>query len=114
MQQTQGDHMPVNGGSVTVLIACSIVPDKIELARQEFTTIISTVVTNESACHGIRLEQDLDDPHRLLLIEEWDSKEAFTGAHMETPHMQAFRQRAEGFLAGAPEFRFGREIAEAH
>ena len=103
--------MPVNSESVTVLIACQIVPDKVDLARQEFSAIIRTVVTNESACHSIRLEQDIDDPYRLLLIEEWDSKEAFTGPHMQTPHMQAFLERAQGFLAGAPEFRFGREIA---
>lgn len=105
--------MPINSQSVTVLIACSIIPDKVDLARQEFAQIINTVVTNESACHGIRLQQDIDDPYRLLLIEEWDSKEAFTGPHMQTPHMQAFLQRAQGFLAGPPEFRFGHEIATA-
>lgn len=105
--------MPINSQSVTVLIACSIIPDKVDLARQEFAHIINTVVTNESACHGIRLQQDIDDPYRLLLIEEWDSKEAFTGPHMQTPHMQAFLQRAQGFLAGPPEFRFGQEIGTA-
>jgi quinol monooxygenase YgiN len=105
--------MPINNYTVTVLIACTIVPDKMDLARQEFTAIIRTVVTNESACRSIRLQQDLDDPHRLLLIEEWDSKEAFTGPHMQTPHMQAFLERAQGFLAAPPEFRFGREIATA-
>jgi quinol monooxygenase YgiN len=105
--------MSINTQSVTVLIACPIVSDKMDLARREFTDIISTVVTKESACHSIRLQQDLDDPYRLLFIEEWDSKEAFTGPHMQTPHMQAFLQRAQGFLAGAPEFRFGQEIAAA-
>ena len=105
--------MPIDTRSVTVLIACQIVPDKIDLAQREFTAVISTVVTNEAACRGIRLQQDVDDPNRLLLIEEWDSKEAFTGPHMQTPHMQAFLQRAQAFLAGTPEFRFGREIAAA-
>jgi quinol monooxygenase YgiN len=105
--------MPINTQSVTVLIACPIVPDKVDLARREFTAIISTVVTNEAACRSIRLQLDIDDPNRLLLIEEWDSKEAFTGPHMQTPHMQAFLQRAKEFLAGTPEFRFGREIAAA-
>lgn len=105
--------MPITNQPVTVLIACQIVPDKVNLALREFTAIIKTVVTNESACHSIRLQQDIDDPYRLLLIEEWDSKEAFTGPHMQTPHMQAFLQRAQGFLAGAPEFRFGQEIATA-
>jgi quinol monooxygenase YgiN len=105
--------MSLNTQSVTVLIACRIVPDKIDIARREFTSIIANVVANEAACHGIRLQQDVDEPRRLLLIEEWDSKEAFTGPHMQTPHMQGFLERAQKFLAGPPEFRFGREIATA-
>src|SRR5688572_5704229 len=99
--------------TITVLIACPIKPDKIDDARREFTSIIATVAANEAACHGIRLHEDVDDPHRLLLIEEWDSKEAFTGPHMQTAHMQAFLQRAQSFVSAAPEFRFGREIATA-
>jgi quinol monooxygenase YgiN len=98
---------------VTVVISCKIQPDKVDLARREFTDIIATVVANEVACHGIWLHQDVDDPNRLLLIEHWDSKEAFTGPHMQTPHMQAFLKRAESFLAAEPEFHFGREIAAA-
>ena len=105
--------MCTNTESVIVIITCQIEPGKAELARQEFTAIIATVVANEAACHDIRLHQDVDDPHRLLLIEHWDSKEAFTGPHMQTPHMQAFLQRANTFLAGPPEFRFGQEIATA-
>ena len=105
--------MPTNTESVTVIIACQIEPSKVEVARQEFTAIIATVVANEAACHGIRFHQDIDDPNRLLLVEHWESKEAFTGPHMQTPHMQAFLERAKAFLAGSPEFRFGREIAAA-
>ena len=105
--------MQTNTESVTIIITCQIEPSKVELARQEFTEIIATVVANEAACHGIRLHLDIDDPQRLLLIEHWDSKEAFTGPHMQTPHMQAFLQRAQAFLVGSPEFRFGREIAAA-
>jgi quinol monooxygenase YgiN len=105
--------MHSNPQSVTVHIACSIQPDKISDARRDFTSIIATVVANEAACHGIRLQEDIDDPHRLLLIEEWESKDAFNGPHMETAHMQAFLQRAQSFLAAAPEFRFGKEIAAA-
>ena len=105
--------MRTNSDSITVIITCQIEPGKAELARQEFTAIIATVVANEDACHGIRLHQDVDDPHRLLLVEYWDSKEAFTGLHMQTPHMQTFLQRANAFLAGSPEFRFGQEIAAA-
>ena len=38
----------------TVVIICEIQPEKIDLAREEFSTIIKTVVANESACTRIR------------------------------------------------------------
>jgi quinol monooxygenase YgiN len=97
----------------TIVITCRIQPGRSELAREEFSGIIQTVVSNESACHGIDLHLDPEDPHRLLLVEYWDSKEAFTGPHMQTPHMQAFFQRAQAFLAGEPEFGFWRPFAAA-
>ncbi len=103
--------MNSNSDVVTVVITCKIQPDKVEIARQEFTAIIKTVVTNEKACHGIGLHFDLDNPDRLLLIEYWDSKEAFTGPHMQTPHMQSFLQRAQTFLAGTPDFGYWRPLA---
>ncbi len=99
--------------SLTVVIVCDIQSDKTDVAREEFAEIIKTVVANEAACHGIHLHLDPEDPNRLMLIEYSDSKEAFTGPHMQTPHMQAFFQRAQAFLASAPEFGFWREFAAA-
>jgi quinol monooxygenase YgiN len=97
----------------TIVIACQIDPSKIEVARREIAAIIATVVAKEPACRGIYLHEDMDNPNRLVLIEYWDSKETFTGPHMQTPHMQAFLQRATRFLANAPEFRYCRQIAAA-
>jgi quinol monooxygenase YgiN len=97
----------------TVVITCQIQTGKVELARQEFSEIIKTVVANEVACHGIDLCFDPEDQNRLFLIEYWDSKEAFLGPHMQTPHMLAFLQRAQAFLAGTPDFGFWRLLASA-
>lgn len=97
----------------TVVIICQIQPGKADIARQEFAKIITTVVSNEAACHGIDLHLDPENPERLLLIEYWDSKEAFTGPHMQTTHMQAFLQRAQSFLAGTPDFGFWQLLGAA-
>jgi quinol monooxygenase YgiN len=105
--------MRANHDLVTVVITCQIQPGKTENAREEFATIIKTVVTKEAACHGIDLHLDPENPDRLLLIEYWDSKEAFTGPHMQTAHMQAFLQRAQAFLAATPEFGFWRLLGAA-
>jgi quinol monooxygenase YgiN len=82
--------MSANAKSVTVVITCPIQLGKIEMARREVGSIIKTVVADEPACHSIHVHDDPKNPRRLLLIEYWDSEEAFTGPHMQTPHMQAF------------------------
>lgn len=94
---------------VTVVISCAIQPDKVDLARRELQAVIKLVMARESACHGIRVLVDPKAPQRLLIIEQWDSEEAFNGPHMQTPHMQAFLKTAQTFLDGAADFSFWRE-----
>lgn len=98
---------------VTVVITCSIQPDKVAMAKRELEAVIGTVMATEPGCHGIRVHDDPEDPRRLLIIERWESKETFTGPYMETAHMQAFLRMAEAFLDGEAEFRFWREIIAA-
>ncbi len=95
---------------VTVVITCAIRPDMLETARRELEANIETVMAREPACHGIRVHDDPNNPLRLMIIENWESLEAFTGPHMQTPHMQAFLATAESFLDGAAEFGFWREV----
>jgi len=105
--------MTSNRDLTTVVITCQIQPGKMDIAREEFTAIIKTVVSKEATCHWIDLLHDPENPNRLLLIESWDSKEAFTGPHMQTSHMQAFFERAKSFLAAPPETGFWRRVAAA-
>jgi quinol monooxygenase YgiN len=95
---------------VTVVITCAIRPEMLDTARRELEAVIKTVLTNEPACHGIRVHEDPRNPQRLMIIEHWDSEEIFTGPHMQTPHMQSFLKKAEGFLDGVAEFGFWQEI----
>lgn len=98
---------------VTVVITCAIKPEMVDLARRELEGVIRTVMAQERACHGIRVLVDPKAPQRLLIIEQWDSEEAFNGPHMQTPHMQAFLKTAETFLDGAADFSFWREALVA-
>ncbi len=97
--------------AVTVVITCTIRPDQLATAKRELAAIVETVMANEPACHGIRVHEDPRNPHRLMIIENWDSEEIFTGPHMQTPHMQSFLKKAEGFLDGVAEFGFWREVS---
>jgi quinol monooxygenase YgiN len=99
--------------AVTVVITGTVKPDRLEQARAALREVIALVIANEPACHGIRVHEDPDDPCRLLIIEQWDSVEAFTGPHMQAPHQQAFFAKAQAFLDGAADFTFWRETLVA-
>jgi quinol monooxygenase YgiN len=98
---------------VTVVITCTIQSEKIEMARRALEANIKIVMQLEPACRGIFVHDDPKNPQRLLIIEYWESEEAFTGPHMQTPHMQTFLKTAERFLDGVTEFSFWREVIAA-
>jgi len=98
---------------VTVVITCSIQPDKLAFARRELEAVIKKVMTLEPACRGIHVHEDPKNPHRMLIVEHWDSEDVFTGPRMQQPHMQAFLKTAQTFLDGPAEFGFWHEVAVA-
>ena len=98
---------------VTILINYRAQQGKAEEAHDALAALIEIVVQEEPACRGIQLHQDVNDPHAILLIEYWTDAATFTGPHMETPHLLAFRERALSFLEGPPQTTFWRETVEA-
>jgi quinol monooxygenase YgiN len=105
-----GADMIANLEPVTVVITCTLKPGKVAMARSELEAVIAIVRANEPACHGIRVHDNPKDPCRLLIIEQWESEEIFTGPHMQTAHMQNFMKKVEDFIDGAAEFSFWRQI----
>ncbi len=95
--------------AVTVLIEYRALPGQAERAIAELERLVATVVTEESDCLGIRLLQDAGEPERLLLDEQWTSREAYLGPHLQTPHLQEFIANARSFFAGPPVIQFWRE-----
>lgn len=89
-----------------VIIRYRSQPERSDTARREISALIATVLANEPECGGITLLQDADDPTRFTLIEQWPSREAYLGPHMQQPHLQSFIQSAAVFLAGPPEISF--------
>jgi quinol monooxygenase YgiN len=96
----------MSGSEVTVMIRYQAQPGQGETARRELASLIATVVAQEPACLGIRMLQDADDDTRFLLVERWTDRAAYTGAHMQTPHIQAFIRQAPAFMAGPPVITF--------
>jgi len=87
---------------VVVTIRYQAQPGQEQRTRAALSTLIATVVANEPDCLGIRLHQDPDDASRILLYERWQSRESYTGPHMDTPHLRAFMLAARELLAGPP------------
>lgn len=81
-------------------------PGKGKELKHELEALIRDVVKHEHDCLGIQLLETDDDGDRVLLYERWTSRAAYEGPHMQTPHITAFRERAQGFAAGRPAITF--------
>lgn len=92
---------------ITVVIRYQSQPGKEDRAERELTKLVKAV-TKEQGCIGIDIHQDGDDPTRFLLHERWTDRGIYLGAHMRTPHLKAFMERAPDFLAGPPEITMWR------
>ena len=103
--------MPRN--PVTVLIVYQARPGRANEGIGVLSSLIETVVAQEDACLGITIHQDVSDPTRILLHEEWIDKASYVGPHMQTPHLRAFIERAPELFAGPPEISFWERRGEA-
>jgi quinol monooxygenase YgiN len=97
-------------GVVTVVIECRAQPGRGTVLRKELAALAHTVVATEPDCLGIEMLQGEDDDTRILMYERWTSREAYTGPHMQTPHITAFFDRAPDFSAGPPTITFWRSV----
>lgn len=58
----------------------------------------------EPGCIVYELMQNNDDPTDFTFVEEWESNETLD-AHLESPHITAFKERAGDLLAAEPDVR---------
>jgi quinol monooxygenase YgiN len=74
----------------TVLIDASKIPAAIAAAKE-----MMEASRKEAGCQAYTFAQDLSDPARFHIIEEWDSDEVLA-KHFATPHMAKFQQAVGG------------------
>jgi quinol monooxygenase YgiN len=98
---------------VTVVILYRAQPGKGAAARAALAPLIRTVLAREPDCLGITMLQDAADETRFLLYERWTSQAAYTGPHMQTPHIQTFIQGAAATFAGPPDITFWHDVSAA-
>jgi quinol monooxygenase YgiN len=91
---------------ITVVITYRALPGKGAGAYAALADLIALVLAREPDCLGIRLLRDPADDTRFLLDETWTDQAAYTGPHMQTPHIQAFIRGAPALFAGPPDITF--------
>ena len=91
---------------VTVVLVYRAHAGKGEEGLAALSRLVATVVAEEPDCLGIRVHRDLSDPDRILLLEEWTSREAYLGPHFQTPHLKAFIEGAPSLFQGPPDISF--------
>ena len=99
-------------GSTIVMIHYHALEGQHEAAARELGALIAEVQELESDCGGITMVRNSDDPARICLIENWTSRDAYLGPHMQTPHLKAFIQRAGSIFAGPPDISFWESLAQ--
>ncbi len=95
---------------VIVVITYRAQPGMGAAASGALAALIGTVLATESDCLGISLLQDQADDTRFLLYERWTSQAAYTGPHMQTPHIKAFIGGAAALFAGPPDISFWDDV----
>jgi len=91
---------------VTVLISYQSQPGRETAARAALSDIVAKVLASEPDCLGIEILEQVDVPGRFLLHERWTSQEAYTGPHLQTPHLRAFIAAAPATFAGPPDITY--------
>jgi quinol monooxygenase YgiN len=100
-------------GPVTVVIRYTALPGKGPAALAAVTALVAQVLAKEADCLAIEILVDPADDTCLALHERWTSREAYTGPHMETEHIQAFIRDAGTLYAGPPAITFWRPVTVA-
>ena len=72
-------------------------PEKAGRVEAELQKLIS-VTRAEAGCVQYDLHRNDEDPAHFLFFEIWESRELWQ-AHMNAPHLAAFREATEGAVA---------------
>lgn len=82
---------------LTVVAIIHAKPGQIEQVKSELQKLVP-ITRGETGCIQYDLHQDNTDPARFLFFELWESRDLWQ-AHMQTPHLAAYRKATEGAIA---------------
>jgi quinol monooxygenase YgiN len=83
--------------TLTILAHIHAKPDKVELVKAELAKLIP-VTRREQGCVQYDLHQDNANPAHFMFYENWTSR-ALWQAHMNAPHLAAYKKATDGAVA---------------
>src|SRR6476620_4145581 len=95
--------------TLTVVAIMKARPEKEAALKQEVMALVAPT-RKESGCVNYDLHQDVGDPGRFIFHENWTSKEHLD-AHLNSPHLQAFKAKADNLLAEPVQIILAEKIA---
>ena len=98
-----------HSGPFVIIAEFEVKPDKLEQFLELAKTDASQSVAKEPGCHQFDVSLDREQPNRVVLYEVYANEAAFD-AHIETPHLAAFRAGIEGFFVS----RHVRRLTRVH
>ena len=83
-----------HNGPLVIIAEFEVEADKLEQFLELARTDASQSVANEPGCRQFDVTLDREQPNRVVLYEVYEDAAAFD-AHLETPHLAAFRAGIE-------------------
>jgi quinol monooxygenase YgiN len=84
-------------GPFVIIAEFEVKPGKLEQFLKLAKTDASQSVANEPGCRQFDVTLDREEPNRVVLYEVYDDAAAFD-AHLQTPHLAAFRAGIESLI----------------
>jgi quinol monooxygenase YgiN len=94
-------------GAFVIIAEFEVKPDRLERFLELARTDASQSVANEPGCHQFDVTLDREQPNRVVLYEVYEDAAAFD-AHLETPHLKAFRAGIEDLIVSRQVHRLTR------
>lgn len=94
---------------VVLTATLKAVEGKGDAAAEEFKKLVP-VVLKDPGTVGYMVCRAVDDANKFIVIEQYESREAFT-YHGQTAHFKAFGAATRGMFAGRAELAFWNKVA---
>lgn len=90
--------MTAGAGAFVIVAEFEVRPEAIDAFLAAAIADATASVTNEPGCRQFDVTRSLEHSNRVLLYEVYDDEAAFD-AHLETPHLQVFRDQINPWVA---------------